>query len=69
MNLRLEPLQDGPAFPDKPRGVAGRNSDNTFIRKVLNWEPDTALDVGLASTYQWIEKQYHDRKGGKRVIE
>jgi GDP-D-mannose 3', 5'-epimerase len=54
---------------DAPRGVAGRNSDNTFIRKVLNWEPDTPLDAGLSSTYQWIEKQFHDRKRGKRVIE
>src|SRR5215469_2023919 len=31
-----------------PRGVAGRNSDNTFIRKMLGWEPHTSLDHGLA---------------------
>jgi ATPase family associated with various cellular activities (AAA) len=26
-----------------PLGVAGRNSDNTFIKQVLNWEADTSL--------------------------
>ena len=30
-----------------PQGVAGRNSDNTFIKKVLKWEPDTTLNKGL----------------------
>ena len=54
---------------DAPRGVAGRNSDNTFIKKMLKWEPDTALDKGLAETYKWIKVQYHNRKGGKRVVE
>jgi GDP-D-mannose 3', 5'-epimerase len=52
-----------------PRGVAGRNSDNTFIRQVLKWEPDTTLDQGLAATYKWIKEQYHKRKQGKRVVE
>jgi nucleoside-diphosphate-sugar epimerase len=54
---------------DAPRGVAGRNSDNTFIKKVLGWEPDTPLDVGLKHTYHWIKQQYEDRKKGKRVVE
>jgi nucleoside-diphosphate-sugar epimerase len=52
-----------------PRGVAGRNSDNTFIQKVLKWEPNTPLDKGLAATYHWIKEQYHNRKKGKRVVE
>jgi hypothetical protein len=38
-----------------PQGVAGRNSDNTFIKKVLKWEPNTTLDKGLAETYKWIK--------------
>jgi GDP-D-mannose 3',5'-epimerase len=50
-----------------PRGVAGRNSDNTSIKKILGWEPDTKLDKGLASTYKWIKEQYHHRKAGRRV--
>jgi nucleoside-diphosphate-sugar epimerase len=50
-----------------PRGVAGRNSDNTFIKQVLGWEPNTPLDVGLRYTYEWIKGQYCDRKQGKLV--
>jgi nucleoside-diphosphate-sugar epimerase len=50
-----------------PQGVAGRNSDNTFIKKVLGWEPDTTLDKGLAVTYKWIGQQYKKRKAGERV--
>jgi GDP-D-mannose 3',5'-epimerase len=52
-----------------PKGVAGRNSDNTFIKKVLKWEPDTTLDAGLRATYQWIKEQYDARKQGKRIVE
>jgi len=52
-----------------PRGVAGRNSDNTFIKKVLNWEPSTSLDAGLKKTFDWIKGQYYARKKGKRVVE
>jgi GDP-D-mannose 3', 5'-epimerase len=51
-----------------PRGVAGRNSDNTFIQSVLGWEPSTPLRQGLAQTYAWIESQYYDRKSGKRIV-
>jgi nucleoside-diphosphate-sugar epimerase len=52
-----------------PRGVAGRNSDNTFIQQMLGWEPNTTLDQGLAATYKWIKQQYEARKQGKRVVE
>ena len=52
-----------------PRGVAGRNSDNTFIKKMLKWEPDTSLDAGLRATYKWIKEQYEARKKGKRIVE
>jgi len=50
-----------------PQGVAGRNSDNTFIKKILKWEPSTPLDKGLAITYKWINEQYNHRKAGRRV--
>jgi nucleoside-diphosphate-sugar epimerase len=39
---------------DKPKGVRGRNSDNTLIRKQLNWEPKFSLYQGLEKTYKWI---------------
>jgi GDP-D-mannose 3', 5'-epimerase len=54
---------------DAPKGVAGRNSDNTMIKRILNWEPNTSFRDGLAKTYAWIERQYMDRKAGKRTVE
>lgn len=38
-----------------PLGVRGRNSDNRLIRQRLGWAPGQPLDVGLRSTYRWIE--------------
>jgi nucleoside-diphosphate-sugar epimerase len=52
-----------------PRGVAGRNSDNTMIKQVLGWEPGTPFKEGLTQTYHWIEEQYLARKSGLRVVE
>jgi nucleoside-diphosphate-sugar epimerase len=63
--LRLERSYD----LDAPRGVAGRNSDNTFIQSVLGWEPNTPLRQGMEKTYAWIEEQYYARKAGRRVVE
>jgi len=40
-----------------PKGVNGRNSDNTLIQEVFRWEPSTRLRDGLAKTYAWIEGQ------------
>ncbi len=37
-----------------PKGVNGRNSDNTLIQQVFGWEPDTRLRDGMAKTYEWI---------------
>jgi GDP-D-mannose 3', 5'-epimerase len=41
----------------KPQGVRGRNSDNTRLREVLNWEPKISLEDGLAETYEWIASE------------
>jgi GDP-D-mannose 3',5'-epimerase len=40
-----------------PRGVNGRNSDNTLILDRLKWEPSISLREGLRKTYDWIEQQ------------
>ena len=46
----------------------GRNSDNTLINKVFNWEPDTRLRDGMEKTYKWIYDQIAPRyAGGKKV--
>jgi GDP-D-mannose 3',5'-epimerase len=39
---------------DAPKGVRGRNSDNTLIVEKLGWEPSIALRDGMAATYRWI---------------
>jgi GDP-D-mannose 3',5'-epimerase len=39
---------------DAPKGVRGRNSDNTLIKARLGWAPSTALADGMARTYRWI---------------
>ena len=42
---------------DKPKGVRGRSSDNSFVTKEIGWKPSLTLKEGLTETYAWIEKQ------------
>ena len=37
-----------------PKGVNGRNSDNTLITRYLGWAPGIALRDGMEQTYRWI---------------
>ena len=46
-----------------PKGVRGRNSDNTLIQRLLGWQPSVSLEEGLAETYQWI---YDQVKSGRQ---
>ncbi len=41
----------------KPQGVRGRNSDNSLLNTLLEWEPTVTLESGLETTYSWIESQ------------
>jgi len=43
-----------------PKGVNGRNSDNSLIKKVFGWEPSTRLRDGLERTFRWV----HDDMAG-----
>jgi nucleoside-diphosphate-sugar epimerase len=45
-----------------PKGVRGRNSDNTMILNCLGWEPSIRLRDGLEKTYHWIYDQYMAQK-------
>src|SRR5689334_5389889 len=45
-----------------PKGVNGRNSDNTLIKKLLGWEPDIRLRDGMEKTYRWIYDQMASHK-------
>lgn len=40
-----------------PKGVNGRNSDNTLIKKMFGWEPSERLRDGMEHTYRWIHDQ------------
>jgi nucleoside-diphosphate-sugar epimerase len=51
-----------------PKGVNARNSDNTLIKKYLNWEPNIPLRTGLEKTYGWIYDQYMARQRGESVV-
>lgn len=37
-----------------PKGVRGRNSENTLIQRYFDWEPSITLREGLEKTYAWI---------------
>lgn len=51
-----------------PKGVNGRNSDNTLINKLLHWEPNLPLQVGMEKTYAWIYDQYLAREKGEAGV-
>jgi GDP-D-mannose 3', 5'-epimerase len=42
---------------DAPKGVRGRNSDNTFIQQKLGWAPSIRLEDGMRQTYEWIHRE------------
>jgi nucleoside-diphosphate-sugar epimerase len=48
-----------------PKGVNGRNSDNTLILDRLSWEPSTRLRDGMETTYRWIEGEIERGASGK----
>jgi len=52
--------------PTAPKGVVGRNSDNTLIKQLLHWEPSITLRIGLEETYRWIYDEYMARKQAAR---
>jgi nucleoside-diphosphate-sugar epimerase len=47
-----------------PKGVNGRNSDNTLIQKVFGWEPGTRLRDGMEKTYRWIHDEMVAHQSG-----
>lgn len=38
-----------------PKGVRGRNSENTMIKARLGWAPSIRLENGLKPTFEWIK--------------
>ena len=50
-----------------PKGVNGRNSDNTLIKKYLDWAPGILLRDGMERTYRWIYEEYLKVHRGETV--
>jgi nucleoside-diphosphate-sugar epimerase len=51
-----------------PKGVNGRNSDNSLIRQTFGWEPSTPLRVGLERTYRWIYDEVTRGQDGRDTL-
>jgi GDP-D-mannose 3',5'-epimerase len=51
---------------DAPKGVRGRNSDNTLIKQKLGWAPSIPLREGMQKTYRWIHEEMQKRSGERR---
>lgn len=50
-----------------PKGVNGRNSDNTKIQEYLGWAPGIRLRDGMEKTYDWIYGEYQKQHAGQPV--
>jgi GDP-D-mannose 3', 5'-epimerase len=53
---------------DAPKGVRGRNSDNTLILERLGWEPSIPLAVGLEKTFAWIYDELAAARPSRRAV-
>jgi GDP-D-mannose 3',5'-epimerase len=53
---------------DKPKGVRGRSSNNSFVKKKIGWKPNYTLKQGLERTYNWIYKEITSGSNIKKFI-
>jgi nucleoside-diphosphate-sugar epimerase len=53
---------------DAPKGVRGRNSDNTLVRQNLGWSPSRRLEDGLRETYAWIYAQMSESRNEPSLV-
>ncbi len=51
-----------------PKGVNGRNSDNTMIQELLGWAPGISLRDGMEKTYNWIREEYLAKHGATVTV-
>lgn len=51
-----------------PKGVRGRNSENTLIKKYLGWEPSIPLKEGMKKTYEWIKSEMVNETGSNKGV-
>lgn len=53
---------------DAPKGVRGRNSENTLIKKYLGWEPSIPLKKGMKKTFDWIKEEMVNETREKKGV-
>ncbi len=53
---------------DAPKGVNGRNSDNTLIKRMLGWEPSVPLREGMQKTFRWIYDEIRSGRSNDAVV-
>jgi nucleoside-diphosphate-sugar epimerase len=53
---------------DAPKGVRGRNSENTLIKKYLGWEPSIPLKKGMKKIYDWIKEEMENEAKEKKGV-
>ena len=53
---------------DAPKGVRGRNSDNTLVTQRLGWAPSIRLEDGMRKTYEWIHEQMTTAASERRRV-
>ena len=51
-----------------PKGVRGRNSENTLIKQYLGWEPSIPLKKGIKKTYEWIKEEMENDTREKKGV-
>ena len=45
----------------KPKGVNSRSSDNTLVKKVLNWSPKISTEEGMARLFKYVNSEYYKK--------
>ena len=53
---------------DKPKGVRGRSSENSFVKDKIGWDTKTTLKEGLKKTYTWIYKEITSKSNNNKFI-
>ena len=53
---------------DKPKGVRGRSSDNSFVKEKIGWSPSYSLKQGLIITYNWIQNKIENGEDNQKYI-
>ena len=51
---------------DKPKGVRGRSSDNSYVKEKINWDTKISLKEGLKKTYSWIYKEITSKSNNNK---